>query len=267
MSSTAALRLSYCTIGFKKQPQISLREIIGMLVKTGYDGVEIWEPHIHNLSDAEVNALCRHLDAAGITAAMISPYFDFTTSDETAATSVLDGMWLVERAQRLGALGIRVFAGRCGSATATPEQWQRSVRSLQTLADKAGQAPIIWVVEPHAETLADSEEMLLRYLREVNRPSVKAIYQATNLMPDYLGALDKLAPAIAHIHANNILGDANYPPLEGGECDYVQIVARLRRIEFAGFISVEYLGVDPQVAMTREVAYLRRLLQTSDDRQ
>lgn len=258
------MKISYCTIGFRKQPQISLGEIIRMLSAAGYDGVEIWEPHIHGLSDAELDALRRQLDAAGLTVAMISPYFNFTTSDESAAASVVEGLKLVAQAQRLGAGGIRVFAGSCGSAAATPEQWQRSVRSLQQLADSG--APVTWVVEPHEGTLADSVEMQLRYLREVNRPTVKAIYQATNLMPDYLGALDKLAPAIAHIHANNYFGDANYPPLEGGELDYAKIVAGLRRIGFAGFISVEYLGVNPQAAMTREIAYLRRLLKNSDDR-
>ena len=252
------MKISYCSIGFRKNRQITLSEIIRMLHTAGYDGVEIWEPHIHDFSDADLEALRRQLDATGLTVAAISPYFNLTESDETAAASVAEGRKLVDQARRLGAPAIRVFAGHLGSAAATPEHWTRSVRSLQTLADSA---PLHWVVEPHDGTLADSIEMQLRYLRAVNRPNVKAIYQATNLMPDYLGALDKLAPDIAHIHANNIHGDINYPPLEGGECDYATIVAKLQQIGFTGFISVEYLGGDPQGALTREIEYLRSLIQ------
>ena len=238
---------------------MTLSEIIRMLHRAGYEGVEIWEPHIHDLSDADLDALRRQLDVAGMTVAAISPYFNLTQSDETAAASIAAGRKLVEQARRLGAPTIRVFAGHLGSAAATPEHWARSVRSLQTLADSA---PLHWVVEPHAGTLADSIAMQLRYLREVNRPNVKAIYQATNLRPDYLGALDQLTPYIAHIHANNSDGDAPYPPLEGGELAYAEIVERLRRMNFTGFISVEYLGDDPQTAMTREIEYLRRLLKS-----
>ena len=261
------MKISYCSIGFQKNKrakdrvlEISLSDVIQRLAQAGYDGVEIWEPHQHDLSDSELDGIRRQLADQGMQAAMLSPYFDFTTSDETAAASIREGLWLVERAQRLGALGIRVFAGRVGSATMTLDQWKLSVQSLQALVDQAKQPGLIWVVEPHDGTLADSTEMLARYLREVNRPSVKAIYQATNLLSDYLGAFDQLAPSIAHVHANNTLGDANYPPLEGGELDYGLIVDRLRRINFSGYISVEYLGVDPHTALTREIEYLRRLL-------
>ena len=261
------MKVSYCSIGFQKNKrakdrvlEMSLSNVITRLAQAGYDGVEIWEPHQHDLSDGELDGIRRQLADHGMQAAMLSPYFDFTTSAETAAASIHEGLWLVERAQRLGALGIRVFAGRVGSAAMTSDQWERSVRSLQTLVDQADQPGLMWVVEPHAGTLADSAEMLARYLREVNRPSVKAIYQATNLGPDYLGAFDQLARSIAHVHANNMLGDANYPPLEGGELDYGKIVERLRRIKFIRYISVEYLGVDPHTALTREIEYLRRLL-------
>ena len=261
------MKISYCSIGLQKNKrakdrvlEIPLCDVITLLAQAGYDGVEIWEPHQHDLTTAELAAIRRQLDDTGLQVAMLSPYFDFTTSAETAAASIREGLWLVERAQQLGAWGIRVFAGRVGSAAMTQEQWERSVLSLQTLVDQARQPSLIWVVEPHDGTLADSAEMLARYLREVSRPSVKAIYQATNLLPDYLAALDQLAPSIAHVHANNTLGDTNYPPLESGELDYAEIVKRLRRIGFTGYISVEYLGVDPQTAMTREIEYLRRLL-------
>jgi sugar phosphate isomerase/epimerase len=260
------MKISFCSIGFQKHKWSSpltieqpLREILPAIAAAGCDGVEIWEPHLRFLDATELAEIARQLADLRLEVAMISPYFNFTTSDETAAQSLADARRVLAQARQLGGRAIRVFTGKTASKDATPAQWQRTTTSLQQLADESLADGIQWVAEIHAWNLMDTVESTQRLLAEVDRPNFGIIYHPSNLKPDYLGAIAQFGPAIRHVHATNAR-DKQAGPLAEGELDYRQIIPQLKSCGYLGYLSIEWFGADPALVAQRETAYLRSLL-------
>ncbi len=260
------MKSCFCTIGFQKNKwgqervlENPLSEILPRVAQSGFDGVEIWEPHIGAMSAAQQGETRRQLDDLGLEVAMISPYFDFTSSEESAARSVDEGMRVLEAARCLESRAVRCFTGKTASADATDEQWQRAARSLRQLADASAADGILWALETHSWNLMDSVEGALRLLRETDHPNVRLIFQPSTFKINYLEALALLGAHVCHIHATNSRDKAP-ASLGGGEIDYAEIVARLRSLGFDGYVSVEYMGDEPERVAREEGPYLRRLL-------
>jgi 3-dehydroshikimate dehydratase len=260
------MKSCFCTIAFQKnkwgrdrQVEKPLNEILPILAECDYDGVEIWGEHLLSLDEHAREVVQRQLEEYKLQVAMVSPYFDFTTSDEAADTCMRHAGEVLGLARTLKSRGIRVFTGKTGSADATTVQWERAVRCLQGLADQSDGDHILWSCETHPNNLMDDVESSLRLMREVNRENVRLIYQPSTFGEDYLRALDLLGPFISHVHATNHK-DGERASLEEGDMNYRSIVAALRRFSFDGYISVEWMGDDPEAMARREGPYLRKLI-------
>jgi sugar phosphate isomerase/epimerase len=260
------MKLSFCTIGFQKRKwgsdivvEIPLPEILTELAAAGYDGAEIWAPHLAALSDAALGEVRAQLVDLGLAVPMISPYFNFTESEESTAQQMASARRWLAVARRIGARGIRCFTGYTGSADATPEQWARAARCLRELATEAAGDGIVMAVELHSRNLMDTLEGTHRLLGEVNHPNLGVIYHTGNFHDQHPDALERLFPVICHIHAIN-KRNGKACGLAEGEIDYPQFIAALRKGGYKGFLSVEWFGDDPSGVARREVAYLRGLL-------
>jgi 3-dehydroshikimate dehydratase len=259
------MKISFCSIGFQKNKwgkdrvvERPIREIIHLVADAGYDGIEIWEPHVRELNEAELREVRELLQIRGLAAPMLSPYFNFTTSEETAAKSMEDARAALQLARVLPAAAIRVFTGKTGSQDATEEQWTRAADCLRQLADESAADGIRWAAETHSWNLMDTVEGTLRLVNAVNRPNFGVIYQPSTLTPGHMAALEKLAPHIFHVHATNSR-DKKGCRLADGEMDYREIISGLRRIGFEDFISVEWMGENPEEKLQTEAPFLRSL--------
>jgi sugar phosphate isomerase/epimerase len=259
------MKISFCSIGFQKNKwgkerfvERPIREIIQQVADAGYDGIEIWEPHARGLGDAELQEVRELLDNRGLAVPMLSPYFNFTTSEQTAAKSLEDARAALRLARQLKAAAIRVFTGKTASQDATEEQWTRAANCLRTLADESAADGIRWAAETHSWNLMDTVEGTLRLVNAVNRPNFGIIYQPSTLAPGHVAALEKLAPHIFHVHATNSRNKKGCR-LADGELDYREIIGGLKSIGFHNFISVEWMGENPEEKLHTEAPYLRSL--------
>ncbi len=258
------IRSCFCTIAFQKNKwgadrrvETPLADIWPLLAEAGYDAIEIWWPHLEMLGRDERAELAASLQHAGLEVAMVSPYFDFTTSDASAQASIAQGMTVISAAREVGAAGIRCFTGKTGSAEATAEQWDRAVDGLQRLADAAGD--LTFALETHARNLMDTPEATERLIKRIDRSNVGLIFQPSTFFADPQGALARLAPWTRHVHATNRRGN-DRALLGEGELDYPALIAALRKAGFNGCISVEWMGDDPADVARQEAHYLRSIL-------
>jgi len=259
------VKTCFCTIAFQKNKwgrdravERPVGEILPVLADAGYDGVEIWGPHVAGLAPEALAGLRRQLDALGLAVAMVSPYFDFTTSEESAAQSVEEGLKFLDIARRLRSRGVRTFTGKVGSREAAQDQWRRAVQSLQRLADASAPDGIFWAMETHGRNLMDTVGGARRIVEETARPNVRLIFQPPTFGVEYREAFDALEPCTAHIHASNSRS-AERTLLGDGDIDYAWLTDRLNRAGFDGYISVEWMGDDPEGTARREAAYLKRI--------
>lgn len=257
------MHLSFCTIAFQqnkyggdKTLDVPVIDLLPRIAAAGYDGVELWAPHVAELTDDELAALKARLDALGLAVPMISPYFKLTKTQEQADASVAEGLRLIEIARALGAKGIRCFTGGTASADATEEHWARAVAALQTLADAGPE--LWWALETHSWNLMDTIESSIRLVGCVGRRNVRLILQPSTFGDDWRSATEGLAAYACHVHATNKTADGGFS-LEHGEMDWAWIVDRLRAAGFDGFYSVEYMGPEPDRVLTESAPFMRRL--------
>jgi sugar phosphate isomerase/epimerase len=278
------MKTSFCTIAFQKNKwgqdrvvERALTTILPILARARFQGVEIWQPHIASMSMAELAGIRRQLDELRLSVAMLSPYLDFTTSQQTAEESMVLAVRVLEQARLLRCPSIRVFTGKTGSREATDEQWRRTTQCLQVLGDMSAGDRIVWACETHACNLMDDVDGARKLMRMVNRRTVSLIYQPTTFAAHCHRALELLAPWVHHVHANNYLAPWSAPngtdasptiepakpvgcALGEGALDYRRIIACLRDLDFPGYISVEWMGDDPEGMARREGAWLNQLI-------
>lgn len=274
------MKFSFCSIAFRKN-HTSLSEIIPRLSHFGYDGLELWANHLSGgLSQAQ--EIRKRLDGFGLEIPMISPYFDFTGSQDKWVKSLESAEKFIELAGVLKAPLIRVFTGVVGSKEATEIQWRNCVKGLKIVAQMTAGKGISLALETHPSTLVDNTESTLMLLERVGAQNLRVnldIYHLWEVHRDPLKVLDALYPHVAHIHAKNaffsrvIQGRDPHPflhdrqaaqefqgiaQLKAGEMDYKPFLEELVKREFPGFISIEWFGDNIFETAERELAYLRQ---------
>jgi sugar phosphate isomerase/epimerase len=257
-----AIGISMCTIGWRADrrsyqgPNLvqPLPEVLASIHAAGCDGAELWGPHVAAAGAAVVRSALQRL---GLQAPMLSDYFNFTRSPESAAASMAHGLAVLATAVEVGAGAIRIFTGNHRSADATPEQWQRCADCLRELCRSAAPHGIVLAAELHDWNLMDTPEGAERLIALVDQPNMRLIFHPSAFGAATLAAYERLRPHIHHVHASNGLH-----PLAEGPVPWPDLIERMRSDGWSGHLAIEWFGPDPVAVAQRECAYLRGLLAT-----
>jgi sugar phosphate isomerase/epimerase len=160
----------------------------------------------------------------------------------------------VEVAERLGAPMVRVFAGWPEGAAA--ERWADMIAALREAAAFAQAAGVRLALENEAGFTPSVAEHL-RILDEVGSPALGLLLDTGNY-PAGWPSVEQAASRAAHVHAKfwNVGPGGEEPTM-----DYPELLARLRRAGYPGWITFEYEAAEPEMTgLPRAFAYLRRLL-------
>jgi len=257
------IRTSMCSIGWRHDAVEAAVQSVGA---AGYDGIELWGPHIEKCleQDGTLDGLKEMLTAPALAVPMVSPYFDFATRyDDSIATA----RRFIDYATDLNAPLIRLFTGGGPSDQAGAEVWETLVRGVREVCGMGLDRSIGFAIEVHDNHLHDTTATTLHLLQEANMPNLCVNLDIFNLFQrgeDPLQALDMLFPHTRILHLKNWTqrDEEQWVPvyLDEGPLDYGTFLARLRKLDYDGFVSVEWFGQDPDVAARHELGYLRELL-------
>ena len=276
------MKLSFCTIGFRHR-KTALEDLIFILSKLGYDGIEIWGPHLNGY-ETSLDKISRILEQRGLKVCSLSPYFNFTDSYAKWVSSIAEAEKFIAFAIELGCPFIRCFTGEVGSKWATEKQWDDGVSGIREIAGLAKKAGITIAIETHPNTLADTIPASLKLLHDIGMENVKFILDFYNLweidQKDPLEVLEELYPYTVHIHAKNAdLGrgkispfryvmDANRAldsvrPLDNGDLDYKAILTELVRRKYQGYLSIECFETErnPLWVAEEELIYIKKVIE------
>lgn len=223
------MKFGLCTIAFR---DADVRGVIRHAAGIGFDEVEIIGKQIDGKSESELDSIRQTAEAAGIAISGVSPYFWLTQDEKLLKTSFEIAERFVAAARRLGARMIRTFTDSgptgIGSDVATDQQWQTAVESLRMITEMAPE--LIFAVETHHNTLADTPGTCERLLREVDRPNLKFLYQPFShgdAVSDFL----RLEPEVRQVHLNPHVGSPG-----GGLADCgIDYAGLLRCLEERGY--------------------------------
>jgi 3-dehydroshikimate dehydratase len=236
------VKTSFCSIAYKPRPDVGIREIIRDVAAAGYDGVEVWWPHVEGKSEAELGEIRAAAAEAGLAIPMLSPYLgNFNLAMTNYDEMIARARAAAPVAVRLGAPLLRAFVGwtcECSSLTAGEDYWRFNLRGLREMAAIAADHGLAIAMETHERTLVDSVAGVRRLVNEADG-RLRVNFQlddmaANSALPDGVAVYEALKPLVVHMHAPLTAPDSP----EAGELG--RILAAMRRDGFGGFVSVEH---------------------------
>ncbi|TET54968.1 MAG: sugar phosphate isomerase/epimerase [Actinobacteria bacterium] len=275
------MNFSFCSIAFRNK-KITFPEILSLLSKMGYQGIELWANHVNN--GANLKEIKEQLQEYNLSVPMVSPYFDFTAGKQKWEQSIETAKHFVEIASFLETPLIRAFTGIVGSHEATSAQQEDCVRGLKEVCSIAKDSNISIALETHPSTLVDNVNSTLNIIAKVGAQNLKVnldIYHMFEVHKDPLLALDSLYPHMAHVHAKNAIikpeerEKAKHPLLHDpqpkadfvgikslaeGEMDYKPFINNLLQKNYGLYVSVEWFGTNPEEAALKDLKYLKELV-------
>lgn len=242
--------------------------------RMGFDGVEllrrqIGEPTAQQMREAKRLAFSLGLDLIGY-----ATHQTFLSADPAVRQkNVDDTIRFVEEAYAMGIPTIRVNTGNWGTSGSFDALMKS--RGVETPAPGHTEEEAFgWVkaalerIVPHAERcgvvlglenhwgLALTPEGLLRVLRDVPSPWLRATVDTGNFLEEPYDKIAQIAPQAVLLHAKTYFGGGRWYTLE---LDYARIASIVRAAGYRGYVSLEFEGNDEVVSgVGKSLAMLRR---------
>ena len=238
----------------------ALVRFVNDIAGVGADGMELWGRHLDNLTTGDIQALAKAIDRSGQKVEVLGPYWDFSSSDDTVESSLEDAKRYRGLCDLFGSRKVRVFVGAPASDKATEENWTRAKKGLARLAKTYKGSGVTFVVETHADQLADTPETCERLMRELAQAPIMINYQDMHSGRDEVGMLYKW---VRHVHVSFIR--------DWGKT-VEKTIRDLKAHGYDGTVTVEFCtdSVPPEgvkferakaiAGMKRDIAYIRSLV-------
>ncbi|MHC4712453.1 MAG: sugar phosphate isomerase/epimerase family protein [Planctomycetota bacterium] len=265
------MKFAFSTLGC---PDWSIEKVVEEAKRLGYDGVEIRGiKRVFDLSQAgefgeEVIADTRLLFAdAGLAVASIDASASFCWEDDEKQTAAFDeAARHVDIAERMGSKLVRVFGGNVPEGQPL-EKWAGILAdNLRRLADVAAPKGVSIMIETHDSWCRAAD--LMPVVETVGSKNVKVLW---DLMHPWIHG-ESMAEAAArfgwhvvHCHIKDCLKDGTLTLLGEGEIPLEEAFRELRKMDFDGYVSLEWEKAwhedlpDPEVAFPQAIEYMREL--------
>jgi sugar phosphate isomerase/epimerase len=217
--------------------------------RLGFDYVEVGVRNVAAMDDAayeRAKATARELAIPMPVANLFLPSELKVTGPDVDLSKVM--MYAKTALARVAGLGVKTVVFGSGGARKVPDgfprdrAWQQLVTFGKRVAPEAARVGITIAVEPlrREETnIVNSAGEGLRYVEDVAHPSFQLMVDLYHLATEHEDArvIIEAAPHIRHFHIANPNGRVY--PMAADEYDYGPFFRALRRIGYAGGISVE----------------------------
>jgi sugar phosphate isomerase/epimerase len=274
-----SVKIGFCTIAWRKRA-LDLDDMVHIVRLLGYDGIEIWAEHLKPYEGA-ISSLAMLLKHASLEVPIVSPYFDFTSTELRWRQSIEDAKKYIAIASEIGCGMIRCFTGSVGSRLVSRDGWARCVEGIRVAADQASRAGVEIAIETHVNTLADGVASTKKLVQDVGMKNVGLVLDFYNLYEleerfSPLRAIEALYENTFHIHAKNgkkrlgPISPFNYVmtecPVDGirtladGVVDYGEIFRELQSREYERYVSIECFESrrNPIRSALDDLSYARR---------
>ena len=277
-------------------PRWTLDETFDKLAEYGYEAVELrcrfnpddssaepafWGRHLSDVSPDNIvdkaPAIRAAAERSGVRVAALAPKCLIDEEDEIRKLFV-GAVAIDKETPPL----IRIGAPRHDRTQAYMPQFLAARSGFAQVAELAGEYGVKVLYEIHTGTVAVTCSRALELLRDLDPERIGAIYDVPNMLrvglEDTRMGMEVLGPYMAHVHIGNGVLQAGerdengqqkwqwaFCALQEGVADIPQIVADLRDVGYAGYVSLEEFGLgDDDEKIKGQGAYLRALAERAD---
>ena len=275
-ASRAKPKLAIATYSYWhfRDPKVSIESVIEKAAALGVSGVDILHVQMEGDSPEYLRKLKRSAFIHGLDLVCLSTHQDFVDpSAEERQKNIKHTERCIEIAAALGIPSIRLNSGR----------WN-TTRSFDKLMENRGIEPILpghteeegfkWAIDSTVECLKKAEqegvilalenhwgltrtpEGLLRIVNAIDSPWLGVLMDTGNFLEDPYPKLEQIAPKTVFVQAKTYFGGGEWYTLD---LDYSRIAEMLRKVDYHGYISLEFEGKEnPDTAVPKSLEVLRK---------
>ena len=256
-----------------RPPKTSIETVIGKTARLGVEGVDI----LHRQMDSEkpdyLRKLKRHAFLNGVDLICLSIHQDFVSPDpESRKRNVKHTEKCIQLAYEMGIPCIRLNSGRWGT-----------VKGFTRLMELRGKEPVLqgyteddgfrWCIDSIEQCLSKAEECgvhlalenhwgltrkpegLLRIADAIESPWLGVLMDTGNFMEEPYQKLEQIAPKTTFVQAKTYFGGGEWYTLN---LDYKRIAAILKKVNYTGYVSLEFEGKAPaDEGVAKSISMLR----------
>lgn len=267
---------SYSYWHFKKE-KFSIFKVIDEAAKLGVEGIDILHRQMENEENAYLQQIKRYAFEKGIALTCLSIHQGFVFADKEEWQKNIDHtIKCIELAAKMGIPCLRLNTGR----------WN-TIKSFDELMKNRGNEPILpgyteedgfkWCIEgiekciPAAEKygvllalenhwgLGSTPEGMLKIKNAIDSPWLGLLMDTGNFLENPYQKLEMIAPKTKFVQAKTYFGGGEWYSLD---LDYPRIIKILRKVNYQGYISIEFEGKEPaETGVAKSVALLRKALE------
>ena len=270
---------SYSFGGILERVEVDHPKVIRFYSEMDVRGIEIFDPYLQ--SDDEIPAIIDALGEAKMSVSMYDVLCNVVSRDASIRSSGTDKFHArLQAAKKLGANKVLILPGYPSGDIKSEEchEWlNEAIQKSLPVADSLGITLTIANLGYGAATYGSSDYLLATC--EASGKRVKITYDVGNFLmanEDPIDALNKVFSQVVHVHFKDweILpseSDGAWPGIDGrmylgkalgdGIVNLPAAVGRLKELNYDGYISPEYEGIeDPWKAIDTGISYLRTLM-------
>ncbi len=251
------LKLACADFAFPLLPHENTFDVIAML---GFQGIDVGlfddRSHLqpqHVLPDlrGSARALTDKIAARGLDIADIfyqASAFDTVAANHPDAAERAKGrdlfLRMLEFTLRCNAKHMTALPGIEWDGVSHADSIKRSAEELSWRAQQAQQIGVIFSVEPHNGSLADTPEKALDLVQSSPGLTLTLDYThyARNGIAD--ARVEPLLAYASHFHARSACNGRLQAPFQQNTIDYARILHKMKEQNYNGYVGVEYVWVD-----------------------
>lgn len=276
LKSRIKLSVSSYSYWHFKGDKYPIEKVIDQAAALGLDGIDVLHRQMESEEKSYLQKLKKHAFIHGIAMTCLSIHQGFVNPDqEELKKHIAHTLHCMELAADMGIPCMRLNTGRWGTIKSFDEfmknrgqepaiagyteddAFKWCIDSIQKCMSRAEELGVLLALENHWG-LGSTPEGMLRILKAINNPWLQLLMDTGNFLENPYSKLEMIAPYTCFVQAKTYYGGGEWYSLD---LDYKRIAEILKKVNYQGYISIEFEGKeDPDSGVKKSVDLLRSFI-------
>ena len=259
---------------YRPDSKLTIEQCIELAGEAGFDAVEILHVQMEDQSNSTLQRIKQKAFRLGLDLCGLSTHHTFVSPDpEVRKKNIEHTIECIELAYSLGIPTIRVNTGRWGTTKdfdqlmanrgieprlegySDEDGFEWVIDSLEKCLPAAENCGVVLGLENHWG-LGRTASGVLNVLNQVKSPWLKATLDTGNFLDNQYEQYEQLAPEAVFVQAKTYFGGGTWYTLD---IDYDRVAEVLRKVDYRGYISLEFEGKENhETAIPKSLDLLRQ---------
>lgn len=278
IKDTPRIKLSISSYSYWhfKEKKFPIEAVIDEAAKLGVEGIDILHRQMESEEKSYINKLKRHAFVNGIAFTCLSIHQSFVSPDKEILTKeIAHTKKCIALAAEMGIPCLRLNSGRWGTIKSFDELMKNRgvepilpgyteddgfkwcIDSIQQCLPTAEQYGVLLALENHWG-LCSTPEGQLRIKKAIDSPWLGILMDTGNFLENPYDKLEMIAPHTSFVQAKTYYGGGEWYTLD---LDYKKIMAILNKVNYQGYVSLEFEGKENAVTgVAKSIDMLRNAM-------